>query len=673
MNPMMGVMGGGGAPSTGNVMQITATLRGMPDAQLQQYAAMHKNDPFVFPLAFQESQTRQQMRAGSLAQRAGQKPPPVVDQDLAHMTPTPITGGAGQAITGGHGQAINALPEEQGIGALNAPNLQQMADGGIAGYADGGQQPGMFNYAQMAPAVDLHPNSGVTSQNMAGGGITKSNRFSAGISREKMLEIVRDTNAQLPKPVEEMSDADMNAWMSQNKPLVESAKVGKTKHKASDYDTDFSPAVNALNTGINALGKGTIGAGNLVQDAIAAKNKEMSGVAAGQSRIGDYFTMPQSQYNLKYPENTQPTKDVTTSTVPTTTETPTGLDALATAKENAKENATVETQPKTPWSPGITAPTLQASGVALGRAPTAANAKEQANMFYNPNDIKNMLAEDVTETGVQNVQNAEALRKLMESRPTLGKKQEERLAAEEAKEPELKEQNKDMALLQAGLAVLGGDSPYAFKNLSRAAVGVEAYKEGLKDIKKAHDLRQQALDHIDDMRDAQSIGDQNLAYTEKQKAGDKMLAARHAATSGFASALGVSGQIGERIFDNENNNYAANQRTNAEVGSRTALGNAQLQMDAIKLNMPPAEARMAMLLGGPNGDLETGLKRLTEIQAGKKTPAQAWDTYVAAWAGKENVTNPMMDVNQFMKQYNQARILGTVPNAQEKPAGQVRQ
>ena len=174
MNPMMGVMGGGGAPSTGNVMQITSKLRSMPDAELQQYAAMHKNDPFVFPLAFQESQTRQQMRAGQAAQMAGQKPPPVVDQDLAHMTPTPITGGAGQAITGGHGQAINALPEEQGIGALNAPNLQQMADGGIAGYADGGpSQPGMFNYAQMAPAVDLHPNSGVTSQNMASGGIAR--------------------------------------------------------------------------------------------------------------------------------------------------------------------------------------------------------------------------------------------------------------------------------------------------------------------------------------------------------------------------------------------------------------------------------------------------------------------------------------------------------------------
>jgi hypothetical protein len=145
---------GGMAPSTGNVMQITSTLRGMSDQQLQQYASMHKSDPFVFPLAFQESQTRKQMRAGQAAQMAGQKPPPVVDQDLQQMSPPP-----------------QALPEDQGIGAIPAQNLQNMADGGIAGYADGGQQPGMFNYAQMAPAVDLHPNSGVTPRSMAGGGL----------------------------------------------------------------------------------------------------------------------------------------------------------------------------------------------------------------------------------------------------------------------------------------------------------------------------------------------------------------------------------------------------------------------------------------------------------------------------------------------------------------------
>jgi len=162
MPPSMGVAPMGQAPtaqgnsgimpSVQSIKTLTETLRYMPEAELHQYAAMHRNDPFVFPLAFQVSQARQQMRAGQAAQMAGQKTPSVVDQDLAQMAP-------------------QTLPEDQGIGALNAPNLQNMADGGIAGYADGGQQPGMFNYAQMAPAVDLHPNSGVTPRNMADGGI----------------------------------------------------------------------------------------------------------------------------------------------------------------------------------------------------------------------------------------------------------------------------------------------------------------------------------------------------------------------------------------------------------------------------------------------------------------------------------------------------------------------
>jgi hypothetical protein len=583
-----------------NINQITTTLRGMSDQQLQQYAAMHKTDPFVFPLAFQESQARQQLRAGSLAQRMGQKPPPVVDQDLAQMAPTPITGGAGQTITGGHGQAINVLPEQQGIGALPAQNLEGMADGGIAGYATVGNDGNAAPNPASGPAGQLAFNNEPVMR-MAGGGIAhfaSKGAVKSDFTREQMLQIVKDTNAQLPKPIEEMTDAEMNAWMSQNKPLVESATVGKRERYK---EPDLSPAANALASGIYTLGKGTVGAGNLAKEMVEQRTKELGGVSTGQSKIADYFTMPQSQYNLKYPDIT-PTSTATNTPASTQTVLPPSDDKSGLGPDYEKYE---DAQSKTPFKfPTITAPTLTASGVPVGPVPTAARAKEQANVFYNPNDIKSMLEENVTETGVQNAQNAEALRKLMESRPTLGKKQEARLAAEEAKEPELKQQNKDMALLQAGLAVLGGTSPYAFQNLSKAAVGVEAYKEGLKDLKKAHDLRQQALDHIDDMRDAQAIGDQNLAYTEQQKAGDKMLAARSAATSGFASALGVSGQIGSHIFDNANSNYFSNLRTNAEIGSRTALGNAQLQMDAARLNMLPESIRTAQILG--EGNIQTG-------------------------------------------------------------------
>jgi len=123
-----------------NVQQITSTLRGMSDQQLAQYAAMHKADPYIFPLAFQESQDRKSMRAGKMAQMAGQKPPPVVDQDLQQMTPQMPTGipmSAPNAPTGvpmqGPGSPAQSLPEDQGIGALPAKNLQGMKDGGITG------------------------------------------------------------------------------------------------------------------------------------------------------------------------------------------------------------------------------------------------------------------------------------------------------------------------------------------------------------------------------------------------------------------------------------------------------------------------------------------------------------------------------------------------------------
>ena len=120
-----------------NVMQITSTLRGMSDQQLAQYAAMHKADPYIFPLAFQESQDRKSMRAGKLAQMTGQKPPPVVDQDLQQMMPTGIPMSAPNAPTGvpmqGPGSPAQSLPEDQGIGALPAKNLQGMKDGGITG------------------------------------------------------------------------------------------------------------------------------------------------------------------------------------------------------------------------------------------------------------------------------------------------------------------------------------------------------------------------------------------------------------------------------------------------------------------------------------------------------------------------------------------------------------
>jgi hypothetical protein len=138
---------------------ITSQLRMMDDRALQQYAAMHKNDPYVFPLAFQESQNRQKIRMSGQAQMGGQEMPKVNDAALMAMAPQ---------------QAPQQAPQAQGISNLPAPNMQRMADGGIAGYEDDeegmatGGMGGMFNFAQQSEPVVRMAEGGVTKMSTGG-------------------------------------------------------------------------------------------------------------------------------------------------------------------------------------------------------------------------------------------------------------------------------------------------------------------------------------------------------------------------------------------------------------------------------------------------------------------------------------------------------------------------
>jgi lysozyme family protein len=124
-----------------NVQQITSKLRMMPDQQLQQYAMQNKDDPYTVSLALSEANTRKQMRADQQAKMAGMQPPTVVDKDIAAMDPTAMVqqnAARPQALP--QPQMPSAqLPENVGIGQLPAPSIQNMADGGIVGYADGGE------------------------------------------------------------------------------------------------------------------------------------------------------------------------------------------------------------------------------------------------------------------------------------------------------------------------------------------------------------------------------------------------------------------------------------------------------------------------------------------------------------------------------------------------------
>jgi muramidase (phage lysozyme) len=112
----------------------------MEPAELQKFAAMHKNDPYVLPLALKVSEMRNKLKVAEGMKYAGVKQPTVADKGIASINPQPMPQQAmpqGMPPQAAPQQAAAQLPEETGIAPLNAPNIQGMADGGIAGYAGG--------------------------------------------------------------------------------------------------------------------------------------------------------------------------------------------------------------------------------------------------------------------------------------------------------------------------------------------------------------------------------------------------------------------------------------------------------------------------------------------------------------------------------------------------------
>jgi len=159
---------------TPDVNLITKTLAGLqPDSALQQYAQLHKNNPYILSLAKSESDRRKTLRT-AMQGNPGQMPT-VADREIAGMATPVMTQYGGPLQTGSGGRVQTELPEDQGIARIPTPNMRTLADGGIAGYEDDeegmatGGMGGMFNFAQQSEPV-VRMSGGGAVQKFAGKG-----------------------------------------------------------------------------------------------------------------------------------------------------------------------------------------------------------------------------------------------------------------------------------------------------------------------------------------------------------------------------------------------------------------------------------------------------------------------------------------------------------------------
>lgn len=262
----------------GQVATLSDKLAMMPDNMLPRLAQQYKTDAITLSLILGEKNRRDRVRNTMKAEAGGQPQPKVNDQVVSEMQ----------------------MPEEVGIGALPAPNMQRMADGGIAGYADGGANEG-------GPAGQLAYNNEPVMR-MAEGGVARYAGEGESLVRTTtggkswfldVPETIRDPNVswyrQIPNPAAQglagvefpTREAAIAAYNRAN--AVPTGTRPATASQMGDYGPSmYAPPAATDGKAVTAPKAGTTGKGGLSDLAAApAAAKPAAAAAPAAPKVGD--------------------------------------------------------------------------------------------------------------------------------------------------------------------------------------------------------------------------------------------------------------------------------------------------------------------------------------------------------------------------------------------------
>lgn len=505
-----------------NVNQLTQQLRMLPDAVLQRVAMMYKQDPYIFPMVISEDMARKKLRASAQAQ-AVRPQPKVNDQAIA---------------------SLGYTPEEVGIAGLQAPNMQNMADGGIAGQAD------EMEFAERSEPV----------VRMAEGGVARYAGQADSLVRLPNAA-VPFYSSQLQSSSDPMTELHRQAYMFEAERLdaekeLAAAEAALQRYGVRQRQTDpegYAQAVAARDAAAKrrdtAAKKYAQESGRLPpKDEAERAFKKPTAITADEAKIysGLYASAPQAPM-MPIPE----------------------VKIAGQASAPAPAPA-----PAASSAPGIT-PTPAATGP--GRAEQLLGQTERDTMRR-----LNALRMEAQQRGDEEQVMFEANKpkgKVAEGLEALLKQQE-------AAEPKEREQAKAMAIFNAGLAMMAGNSPYALQNIAKGAMaGTSEYAGAMKEFKQAAKERMKMQADIEQARRAEERDDSKTALSLFMRANDRMAKVEdHMADAGLKLGLSKA-DIAAKM-----------EITGMELGSRERIAGAQ-----IKANDPLALFRV---LG--DGDVKKG-------------------------------------------------------------------
>ena len=442
------------------------------------------------------------------------------------------------------------LPEDQGIAQLPAPNIQNMAGGGIVAFADGGYtNEDMMNSSE--PVV-----------RMAYGGEVK--KYSG-----QAESLVRTT------------DGGKSWWLD-----VPSASRGKPSIASSLADKKFASRAEAI-----AAFDAIVGGNTPTKELILPY-----GQTKATNVLGD-MSAP-----VPPPPAPPPKAAAAPGPRPTAGPAATGLATLKPEDYRTQMDSFMPKEIIDPFAP---------ERIDIAAAEKRAKEKQLTE-----------FEKEVTERGV------------------LGAKQEERIGKREIELGKDKELNTNMSIIEAGLAMMQSKGRGLAGIAEGAGVGTKMYASGLQRLRGAQEKIDEARDNLETLRRNEASMTSRERRVLRNEIENTTVSAKKDALAGLQQAYGIDKQDARTFF------------TTAEAANQKQLDR---QMQKQIAGMPSGQMQVLSALGG--GNIETGLRLMTEIQAGKKTMAQAYESYVVAMAGKDTTINPALTPQQFAAQIKTIQML----------------
>jgi hypothetical protein len=566
--------------------------------------------------------------------------PKVADAAIAGIAEAPPAVDAMGNVTG---MAAGGLPEDQGIAQLPTPNMQYMADGGIAGYEDDqegmatGGMGGMFNFAQQSEPVVRMSGGGVARYNGATGSVT-------GVAPEL-----------LSKYQQEATEMAMGTRMQ------------------------FSPDVKAVVGKIQAAQEGSYLKEEQQRMLAGGRFKAFPSKPTGDAKQANSAGMSAPTDSAVYDPTENLKKLAQTNARYTTPSEPKN------AEEAAMLNRYPATKPAADKVPPAPAPAPAPAATSTGgvkdllpapqkldtsfkpaAAPTADEAIAQGDKLFNSKarigEVNRQVLQEQIDADKAKENSIEALKAFNEKQGPAYAGYEKLLQKEELQDATDKEKAGLMSLMKGFLAMAAGESPNAATNIAKGAmVGMGDYGDALKEFKKAAKERNKEMQNIQQARRAEERGD----FKEERMYTDRAETARQAsARFGLAATndiLNTSGKVNADILQNmrtitSTENLAREREAGVNtrfIAEQTAL-NARAAMGENRADLrsqTPEKILFDQLRSKYGGDALKATEEMQKLKAEKFNVYDAYTKYLMAFAGKENLMKGPDDFDVFASRY----------------------